>query len=109
MPMGETGTINMTPDMFSNAKTVVSEYRKEVAALASQLEAEMSSLIPGNFSGSAANGFQAFYESKIVPANGESMTKVLDAIDSMLDGIFKAIPAESEGVDDQLGEGNKGV
>ena len=57
MAMGNTGTVNVTPEMINNAKDAIQEYKDTVKTLYSQLEDTMSALIPGNFSGSAADGF----------------------------------------------------
>lgn len=106
MAMGSTGTVNITPEMMTNAMSIIDEYRSQTNDLYTRLSEEMSGLIPGNFSGSAAEGFQFFYTDKIEPAAGEGLTKLLDALYQICEGTLKAIPAES-GLDDQLGEGNR--
>ena len=49
MAMGNTGTVNVTPEMINNAKDAIQEYKDTVKTLYSQLEDTMSALIPGNF------------------------------------------------------------
>ena len=107
MAMGSTGTVNITPEMMNNALNVVSDFRTATASLHTQLDDVMTGLIPGNFSGSAADGFKYFYDNNIVPAIGDGLTQILDALKDILDGTLKAIPADSVGLDDQLAEGNK--
>ena len=106
MAMGSTGTVNITPEMLTNAMSIIDEYRAETNNLYTRLSDEVAGLIPANFSGSAAEGFQFFYTDKIEPAAGEGLTKMLDALYQICEGILKAIPAEN-GLDDQLGEGNR--
>ena len=106
MAMGSTGTVNITPEMMTNAMSIIDEYRAETGNLYTRLSDEVAGLIPPNFSGSAAEGFQFFYTDKIEPAAGEGLTKLLDALYQICEGILKAIPAEN-GLDDQLGEGNR--
>lgn len=106
MAMGTTGTVNLTPEMMKNALSVISTYRTTAATYKSNLENEVNSLIPGSFSGAAAEGFKQFYTEKIEPAIGESLTKLLDVLDQICEGILAAIP-DTDGLDDQLGEGNK--
>lgn len=105
MAMGSTGTVNMTQKMMTDIKDAVSDYRAKANALAEELEGEVNGLIPGNFSGAAADGFKQFYTKNIVPANGEGLTKLLDAIDDMAQGALDAIPG-GNGLDDQLADGN---
>lgn len=108
MSMGSTGTVNVSPEMLTNALSAVDDYRTEVQSLHTQINAMVGSMIPQDFSGSAADGFMAFYTNNIEPATGDGVNKLLDAMDAMLNGILQAIPAE-EGVDEQLGDGNKGM
>lgn len=113
--MGTTGIVNITPDMIMNAKKVVEDYRGTAEGLHGRLDATVSGLIPGNFSGSAANGFLTFYKSTVKPIIGEkvgstdTLGQMLDSLTAMLDGIMQAIPADGEGLDDQLGKGNSGT
>ena len=106
MAMGSTGTINITPEMMTNAMSIIDEYRTQTGNLYTSLSDEVAGLIPANFSGSAAEGFQFFYTDKIEPATGEGLTKLLDALYQICVGPLKAIPADN-GLDDQLGEGNR--
>lgn len=111
MAMGNTGTINVTPEMISNAKNAIAEYEDTVKSLYSQLEETMGSLIPGNFSGSAADGFKYFYDNSIKPvantdANDSGVMQIITLMNNILDGISEAIPAE-QGVDESLAEENK--
>jgi uncharacterized protein YukE len=107
MAMGSTSTVNVTPEMMNNALNVISGYRETTKGLYEQLNETVTALIPGNFSGNAADGFKIFYEKKIEPAVGEGLTKLLDSLQKMCEGILQAIPQESVGLDDQLAEENK--
>lgn len=107
MAMGSTGTVNITPEMMRAALEVINEYRANTNNLHTQLNDTVTGLIPGSFSGNAADGFKFFYTDKIEPAVGEGLTKLLDALQQMIEGILKAIPEDSVGLDDQLAEGNK--
>lgn len=107
MAMGSTSTVNITPEMMNNALNVISDYRTKTVDLHTQLSDTVTTLIPGNFSGNAADGFKIFYENKIEPAVGEGLTKLLDSLQKMCEGILEAIPKDSVGLDDLLAEENK--
>lgn len=104
--MGTTGTINITKDMMDKAVTAIDTYQTTISALNQQLTAEIDGLIPSSFSGSAAQGFKTFYTDKIEPNTGDNLTKMLDSLKTICDTVKKQIPGETDGVDDQLGEGN---
>jgi uncharacterized protein YukE len=106
MAMGSTGTVNITPEMMRNALQVIEEYRANTASLHTQLQDTLTGLIPASFSGSAAEGFKVFYDKSIEPAVGEGLTKLLDVLEQIAEETLKAIP-DTDGLDDQLGEGNK--
>ncbi|MDR2492228.1 MAG: hypothetical protein LBD25_02025 [Coriobacteriales bacterium] len=110
MTMGSTGTVNMTPEMISNAKTAVSDYRGIASGLHTRLGDAVTSLVPGSFSGSAAEGFKYFYDNNIATvtdtAEVGTLGKLLKALDDILDSILKQIPGP-EALDDELGDGNK--
>ena len=71
-----------------------------------QLTNTVNTLIPNSFSGNAAEGFKYFYTNKIEPAVGDSLTKLITALQDMVQGTLEAIP-DTDGLDDQLAEGNK--
>lgn len=106
MAMGTTGTVNITPEMMKNALSVISTYRTTAATYKTNLENEINTLIPSNFSGAAAEGFNDFYIKKIEPAIGNNLTSLLNVLDQICQGILSAIP-DTDGLDDQLGEGNR--
>lgn len=111
MAMGSTGTVNVTPEMINNAKDAIQEYQDTVKTLYSQLEDTMSALIPGNFSGSAAEGFNDFYDKNIraVASTDDKESGVMQIItlmNNIVDGISEAIPAE-QGVDESLATENR--
>lgn len=106
MSMGSTGTVNVTVAMLNQALNAVSDYRQTTTNLHTQLGETVSNLIPASFSGSAAEGFKTFYSSKIDPTVGESLTKLLESLDAILNGIKDAIP-EAAGIDEKLSEENK--
>lgn len=111
MSMGSTGTINVTPEMISSAKDAIQEYEDAVKSLYAQLEETMNSLIPGNFSGSAADGFKYFYENNIKTVantddSSSGVMQIITLMNDIADGISEAIPAE-QGVDESLAEENK--
>ena len=53
-------------------KWAVQEYRDTAEGLHVRLDATISNLIPGNFSGSAATGFNTFYNETIQQVIGET-------------------------------------
>lgn len=106
MAMGSTGTINITQQMMKDIKDAVDEYRRKTKALQERLEGEISGLIPGNFSGAAAEGFKAFYDKNIVPANGEGLDNLLKVIEDIAQGALDTLPG-GNGVDEQLAQGNR--
>lgn len=107
MAMGTTGTVNITPEMMTNALAVIQDFRDQTTNLHTQLSDEVTNLIPGSFSGSAADGFKNFFDNKIEPVVGDGLTKLLDALRDICQGTLDAIPAAEQGLDDQLGAGNK--
>ena len=107
--MGSTGTVNITHAMLEAAKQAISNYQETITGLNGELQSEIDGLIPGNFSGSAANGFKAFYETNIQPNVTDGLTKMLQALDGICDNVKSYIPGEEQGVDDQLGQGNQGA
>lgn len=106
MAMGSTGTVNITQKMMTDIKDAVADYRGKAKSLQDRLDSEVNGLIPGNFSGAAADGFKDFYTKNIVPANGEGLENLLKAIDDIAQGALDAIPG-GNGLDDQLAEGNR--
>ena len=106
MAMGSTGTVNITPEMMQNALAAVEDYRTKSANLHTQLTETVDNLIPGSFSGSAADGFKFFYTDKIEPAVVEELNKLLDILKQIFEETLKAIPG-SEGLDEQLASGNR--
>ena len=108
MAMGNTGTVNVTPEMINNAKDAIKD---TVKTLYSQLEDTMSALIPGNFSGSAADGFKYFYDNNIksvanTDVNDSGVMQIITLMNNIVDGISEAIPAE-RGVDESLATENR--
>jgi len=106
MPMGSTGTVNITPEMISAALSAVEEYESTTNSLYTRLDGVVSGLIPGSFSGSAAQGFQTFYTNKIEPATGQAVKDIIELLRNILNGINDAIPKDGDGLDDQLGSQN---
>lgn len=106
MAMGSTGTVNISVKMMTDIKQAVSDYREKADELAQQLDDEVNGLIGTGFVGEAANGFRDFYNNNIIPANGDGLKKLLDAIDEIAQGALDAIPG-GNGLDDQLAEGNR--
>ena len=84
--MGSTGTVKVEAAMMVNAITAIDTYQATINSINTSLKNEIDNLIPSSFSGSAADGYKVICES-----------------------IKKNIPETSEGVEDQLGEGNKGA
>ena len=108
--MGSAGIVNITHEMITNAKNAVQAYRDTAEGLHGRLDATVSNLIPGNFSGSAATGFNTFYHEtveKVIGEKKDTLGQMLDSLVAMLDGIQDAIPAD-KGVDEELGKGNSG-
>ena len=99
--MGSTGTINVSPEMMQAVLTAVGDCRTTFTSLNSRLEGIMTGLIPGNFSGSAANSVKAFYENKIKEATVTSAENIFSILEKVANGINSAIPLE-EGVDEKI-------
>ena len=105
MSRGSTGTVNISAKMMDDIKQAVDEYRNTAKGLQDRLDQEVNGLVDKDFVGAAANGFKAFYTKNIQPANGEGLTKLLEAIDNIADSVKNALPG-ANGLDDQLAEGN---
>ena len=86
----------------------MADYQAKTNNLRTQLDDTITTLIPGNFSGSAADGFKDFYTNKIDPIVDEGLTGIITALHDIVEGTLEAIP-DTDGLDDQLGEGNKSV
>ena len=106
MAMGSTGTVNITPEMISAALSAVEEYEATTQGLYQRLDTTVNNLIPGSFSGSAAQGFQTFYTNRIEPITGKAVTDIIELLRNILNGINDAIPKDGDGLDDQLGSQN---
>ena len=108
MAMGSTGTVNITPEMMRNALSVIEDYQTKTNSLHDELDNTVATLIPGNFSGSAADGFKDFYTNKIGEVIGDGLTGLINTLHEIVESTLEAIP-DTDGLDDQLGEGNKSV
>ena len=104
--MGSTGTVNVAKSYMDAAVRAIEEYQETVNAINGKVKSEVESLIPANFSGSAADGFKVFYETKVAPVTGDTIKQMLDGLKEICNAVKKQIP-ESEGVDEQLGQVNK--
>lgn len=107
MAMGSTETVNMTAKMLNDIMQAVEDYQAKVKANEAEFESAVTDLIPGGFEGAAADGFRAFYDKTFTSDEGinKGIENLLDTIKKMAGEILKAIPG-SNGVDDQLAEGN---
>ena len=105
--MGSTGTVNISQAMMVAAVQAIDTYQSAISGLNGRLQSEIDGLIPSSFSGSAAQGFKAFYDNNIFPNIGENLTKMLDSLKSICDSVKAQIPCEEQGVDEQLGQGNQ--
>lgn len=105
--MGTTGTVNISKSMMESAVNAIEDYRTAVAGLNTELSGVVSGLIPSSFSGAAAQGFKDFYDDNVAVNVGENLTKMLDSLKEICETIKNQIPGEDQGVDDQLGQGNK--
>lgn len=106
MAMGNTGTVNITPEMMKNALSAIEDYRTATNSIYEKLNGTVTGLIPSNFSGSAAQGFSDFFTDKITPVATDGLKNMLDALQSICQGTLEAIP-DANGVDEQLGAENK--
>jgi len=106
MAMGNTGTVNITPEMMKNALTAIEDYRTATNSLYEKLDGTVSGLIPSSFSGSAADGFSSFFTNKITPVATEGLKNILDALQSICQGTLDAIP-DANGIDEMLATENK--
>lgn len=105
--MGSTGTVNISKAMMDAAVQAIDNYQTTITGLNGGLQAEIDGLIPSSFSGSAATGFKAFYETNIVPNVGDNLTKMLESLKNICNSVKAQIPGEEQGVDEQLGQGNQ--
>ncbi len=105
--MGSTGTVNVKAEMMVNAIAAIDTYQSTINSINASLKKEIEGLIPNSFSGSAANGYKEFFENSIYPNITTNLTSMLESLKSICESIKKNIPEVKEGVDDQLGDGNK--
>lgn len=107
--MGSTGTVNITHQMMESAVQAIENYQTTITSLNGRLDNEVNTLIPSSFSGSAAQGFKAFYDNSIVPNVGTNLTKMLESLTDICNAVKAQIPGADQGVDDQLGQGNQNL
>lgn len=105
MSMGSTGAVNITAKMLDDIKQAVEDYRTTTNALQTRLADEVNGLVGTDFVGAAADGFKAFFNNNIEPANGDGLKQLLKAIDDIADATKSALPG-ADGLDDQLAQGN---
>ena len=105
--MGSTGTIYMTKQMMVNAQQAITEYLTTIGQINDKLSGEISGLIPSSFSGSAATEFNNFYTNSIVPVVTTNLNSMMENLNTICEQVKNNIPGDQQGVDDQLGEGNK--
>ena len=98
---------DITKAMMDAAIKAVDDYQSQVTGINSELQSEIDGLIPSSFSGAAANGFKAFYDTSILPNVTDNLTKMLDSLKEICNTIKMQIPGDDQGVDDQLGQGNQ--
>lgn len=108
--MGQTGTIKITQEMMDNALRAIDDYQSAITSINLELSGVMTTLLtPSTFSGNAADGLQEFYTNSIEKNVGENLTKMLQSLSNICTTIKQQIPGDQEGVDDQLGAGNRGA
>lgn len=107
MAMGNTGTVNMTVQMFQDMIQAVDDYKATTDGLKETLDGLVNGLVGSDFVGAAADGWKSFYVANIQPANGEGLDKLMQAIKDIAEAAKNAIPG-GDGLDDQLGQGNSG-
>ncbi len=105
--MGTTGTVNVTLSMLEQALRAIEDYRESVKGLNNNLKQTVEGLIPASFSGSAAEGFKAFYTNNIEPNINTNLFQMLDGLKNICEAIKAQIPGMDQGVDEQLGQVNK--
>lgn len=107
--MGSTGTVKISVSMMDAAVQAINDYEEAIKGLNQRLDEEVNGLVPTNFSGAAADGYVAFYNGQIVPNITEGLSNMLEALKSICESVKSQIPGDTNGVDDQLGQGNQGA
>ena len=105
--MGSTGTVNLTVQMMDDLIAAIDEYTSSVSSINTKVQNEIDGLIPSSFSGAAAEGFKQFYTTSVEPVIGQSTTDLMENLKTFASTVKSSIPGATDGVDDQLGEGNK--
>lgn len=98
----------LTSAIVDSAKGAVDSYVTTVGGLNDELQGIINTLTGSNFNGDAANVYNEFYTTKVLPAITENLTaqgnSLTASIKSMLDNIQQQL---LNTVDPQLGENNR--
>lgn len=98
----------LTSAIVESAKDAVNSYVTTVGGLNEELQEIINTLTSANFNGEAANGYNDFYTSKVIPAITENLiaqgNSLTASIKSMLDNIQQQL---LNTIDPQLGEQNR--
>jgi hypothetical protein len=111
--MGSTSRVVLNDEM-QKAKGVCTEYRSSIAALVSELESTITTLLSSGFQGEAADGFKEFYEKSVKAffADEGTFNKFIGMFDLEDSGLFDSIEkalVTGEGLDPTLGTNNRSV
>lgn len=100
----------LTSAIVEGAKGAVDDYVTKVTELNEELKSIISKLTSESFTGEAANGYNDFYTTKVIPAITENLTEggesLTASIKSLLDNIQQQL---LNTVDPQMGENNRNV
>lgn len=98
----------LTSAIVDSAKGAVDSYVTTIGDLNDELQGIINTLTGSNFNGDAANGYNEFYTTKVLPAITENLTaqgnSLTASIKTMLDNIQQQL---LNTVDPQLGENNR--
>ena len=98
----------LTSAIIENANNSVDTYISTAQALYDELSGLINSLIGGDFSGDAAEGYKAFFDEKVTPALTENLIDQGSSLTASIKSILTSIKEQLlDSVDPQLGEINR--
>ncbi len=98
----------LTHAIISSATEKVDSYISAANGLNEELAGIVANLVSANFNGDASDGYNVFYNQKVVPALTENLTAPTGSLMASIKDILESIQTQLlDTVDPELGNNNK--
>jgi len=98
----------LTHAIIASATEKVDAYVTSANGLNEELSGIVANLVSANFNGDAADGYNVFYNQKVVPALTENLTAPSTSLMASIKSILESIQTQLlDTVDPELGSNNK--